>query len=89
MMGAMAWMLLAMPDSMSGGHTSASAGGSMADMPGMSMGGSGGGMAMQLHRTARTTGVVLLFVFVVLGLWWLSRAFCAGRFTPAGPAPDQ
>lgn len=86
MMGAMAWMPLAMPEAMSGGHSSGSGAAAMPGMPGMSMSGSGGGMSMQLRGADRTAAVVLLVVFVLLGLWWLSRAFDAGRLVPAAPA---
>jgi hypothetical protein len=94
MMGAMAWMLEAMPP-MSHTRSPGSGTGSMDDMPGMSMGGSSGGMSMELHGASRTVAVVLLVLFVVLGLWWLARAFDAGRLpvtpgvTPAGAAVND
>ncbi|WP_328470639.1 DUF5134 domain-containing protein [Streptomyces sp. NBC_00448] len=87
MMGGMAWMLLAMPDDMSSGPSPAGGSGAMADMPGMDMSGPGGGMSMQLHGTSHSVAVVLLVVFVVMGLWWLSRAFDTARLAPAVPEP--
>ncbi|MFF7159726.1 DUF5134 domain-containing protein [Streptomyces sp. NPDC008139] len=81
MMGAMAWMVLAMPGGMNSGHSAAGAG-SMADMPGMKMSGPGAGMSMRLHGAFHAVAVVLLVVFVAVGLWWLSRAFDTARLTP-------
>ncbi|MBY8886117.1 DUF5134 domain-containing protein [Streptomyces sp. PTM05] len=92
MMGAMAWMVAVMPDAMKGGHPSAGGGtGSMADMPGMAMSGSGGGMTMSLRGAEHTVCVALLAVFVAMTLWWLSRAFDTARATAPGtrsPAAD-
>ncbi|WP_269855523.1 DUF5134 domain-containing protein [Streptomyces sp. RPT161] len=76
MMGAMAWMLAVMPGATHRSHGSGGSSGSMADMPGMDMPGSGGNaMPMSLHGVARPIAVALLVVFVVMALWWLSRAF--------------
>ncbi|PWI42662.1 DUF5134 domain-containing protein [Streptomyces sp. ICBB 8177] len=83
MMGAMAWMVAVMPDAMKGGRPSAGGGtGSMADMPGMAMSGSGGGMTMSLRGAEHTVCVALLAVFVAMTLWWLSRTFDTARATP-------
>ncbi|MEU6173624.1 DUF5134 domain-containing protein [Streptantibioticus parmotrematis] len=92
MMGAMAWMVAVMPDAMKGGHSSTADGASpMADMPGMTMSGSGGGMTMGLRGAEHTICVALLAVFVAMTLWWLSRAFDTARATAPGtrsPAAD-
>lgn len=90
MMGAMAWMLLAMPDSMSSVPSANGGSDSAADMPGMAMSNSGGRMSMQLHGYSRSVAVALVIVFVTMGLWWLSRALDTARLTPtlselAGP----
>lgn len=87
-MGGMAWMLLAMPDGMSGAPSAATGAGSMAGMPGMKMSGPGGGMSMRLHGASHIVAVVLFVVFVVMGLWWLSRALDTARLAPKPPEPS-
>jgi hypothetical protein len=89
MMGAMAWMLLAMPDSMSSALSANGNSDSMADMPGLTMANSGGGMTMRLHGNSRTAAVALVIVFVTMGLWRLSRALDTARLTPALPKPSE
>ena len=77
MMGAMAWMLLAMREVMTSAPSSSGGAGSV------------GGMSMELHGTSRTVAVVLLVVFVLLGLWWLAWSFDAARLNAPGTEPDQ
>ncbi|BBA95621.1 putative integral membrane protein [Actinacidiphila reveromycinica] len=85
MAAAMAWMLLAMPGGMSGGRPEAGGPAAMADMPGMDMSGSGGGMSMHLHGASRVVAGVLAVGFLAMGLWWLSSALDGARALPVRP----
>ena len=89
MTAAMAWMLLAMPGGTPGSHPAGRGSGSMADMPGMGASRTGGATSMELHGGSRTAATVLLVVFVVVALWWFSRALTAAGTATHTPDVDK